>query len=145
MNEEMETTAVDSTGDGTSSLVDTVPVDTSPEVTTPQPVEVISVDELLDRLASGEENDGTDSEKVTEEVTESEMVESSEEVLEDAGPSNADQALVLLESVQQDIDHPFLTTDFADYTVTEGLLLMGLLFAVISLCIKMLKEGFSWL
>ena len=38
-----------------------------------------------------------------------------------------------------------MTTNFADYTVTEGLLLLILLFMIIQFCIRMLKGGFSWL
>lgn len=39
----------------------------------------------------------------------------------------------------------FLTTAFADYTVTEGLLLALLLCVVTAAIIKLLKEGFYWL
>lgn len=42
--------------------------------------------------------------------------------------------------------HPLLETPFEEYTVTEGLLLVALLwFVVLNPCIKMLKGGFSWL
>lgn len=42
--------------------------------------------------------------------------------------------------------HPLMDTPFEDYTVTEGLLLVAVLwFIVVSPCIKMLKGGFSWL
>ena len=44
-----------------------------------------------------------------------------------------------------DLDRPFLTTDFNDYTVTEGLLLLILVLAVVMICVKMLKGGFYWL
>ena len=40
---------------------------------------------------------------------------------------------------------PFLDTPFTDYTVTEGLLLSVLLVLVLSACIRVVKEGFSWL
>lgn len=40
---------------------------------------------------------------------------------------------------------PFLTTSFENYTVSEGLLLMLLLLAVVMICVKMVKGGFSWL
>ncbi len=46
---------------------------------------------------------------------------------------------------ESSVYHPFLTTPFEDYTVVEGLLLLILLLFFISGCIKMLKEGFSWL
>lgn len=42
--------------------------------------------------------------------------------------------------------HPLLDTPFEEYTVTEGLLLVAVLwFVVLTPCIKMLKGGFSWL
>lgn len=56
-----------------------------------------------------------------------------------------DAVLLRLEAIETQVSHPLLTTPFEDYTVTEGLLLLALVLAVISLCIRMLKEGFSWL
>ena len=44
-----------------------------------------------------------------------------------------------------DLDRPFMTTRFTDYTVMEGLLLLMILITVIQSCIKILKEGFWWL
>ena len=41
--------------------------------------------------------------------------------------------------------HPFMTTDFEDYTVTEGLLLVIVLLLVVRFVANILKEGFSWL
>ena len=49
---------------------------------------------------------------------------------------------IVEEAVQ---DHPFLTTRFEDYTVTEGLLLLLLLCMFLSFCIKLIRGGFSWL
>ena len=48
-------------------------------------------------------------------------------------------------SQQQPESHPMMTTNFADYTVTEGLLLLIVLLWVIQICIRMVKGGFSWL
>lgn len=163
MNEEMESTVLDTSWDAPAPVVDSAPVDPAPAVTEPpepetpaQPVEVVSVDELLDRLTNtgedsetgeapeegAEPEDGMD----TEEDTETGDVPGDPVEVAETGPSDADTALELLEVIQKDVSpHPFLTTGFTDYTVTEGLLLMALLLAVISLCVKMLKEGFSWL
>lgn len=47
--------------------------------------------------------------------------------------------------VATDTSRPFLTTPFDDYTVTEGLLLLLLLLSVVIVCVKLVKEGFSWL
>ena len=103
-----------------------------------QSVEVISVDELLNRLSEGAEEGVPEEETAAEEIVEEEP-----EPVEVVG---ADETLQLLETIQQDVEpHPFLTTDFADYTVTEGLLLLILLLFFIADCIKLLKEGFSWL
>lgn len=80
--------------------------------------------------------------------------ETSSAVLSDPGDvladSSADLAVaadaetveVVGEVVQ---DRPFLTTRFEEYSVTEGLLLMLLLFCFISSCVRMLKGGFAWL
>lgn len=153
MNEEMESTVLDTSWDDPAPVVDSAPVDTPaaevtevPEAETPaQSVEVISVDDLLDRLtAASEETETTEEEAAAEEDTSGEAL--GEALEAETGPSASDTALELLEVIQvQTAPHPLLTTDFADYTVTEGLLLLALLLAVISLCVKLLKEGFSWL
>lgn len=163
MNEEAENTVLDTSGNDSAPVVDFTPLDSAPAVTSePEPaaepetpektVEVISVDELLDRLTADGETSGEESGETPAEGTEltdgtgTEEIGPIVEIMEETGPSNSDKALELLETIQKDVSpHPFLTTDFADYTVTEGLLLMALLLAVISLCVKLLKEGFSWL
>ena len=48
-------------------------------------------------------------------------------------------------TIAQTLDHSALTTSFADYTVTEALLLLLLLSVFISACARMLRGGFSWL
>lgn len=163
----MENTVLDNSGDDTSSVVDSVPVDTftsevmevlepGPETETETPalsMEVVSVDDLLERLTAAIEEEAADDEEVAveEEVAAEEEtsveVEPDEVILEeDTGPSAVDTAVELLEVIQQQTaSHPLLTTDFADYTVTEGLLLLALLMCFVSVCFKMLKEGFSWL
>jgi len=108
-------------------------------------VEVISVGELLDRLAEG---DSPEPEEPAEEPAE----------VIDPGPSfqelwdtpiqviGMDEALRHLRTiVAQTEPHPAMTTDFADYTVSEALLLLLLLSAFMAACIKMLKGGFAWL
>lgn len=42
-------------------------------------------------------------------------------------------------------DRPFLTTNFADYTVSEGLLLLILLALFLQQLLRLVKEGFFWL
>lgn len=161
MNEYMESFFLYDSWDAAPPVLDPSPLDPSPfEVMEPElpesvpvpdppsvpPSEVISVDELLDRLKQGiaasdaDEADDTSAEDVIEEI--SEAPSDSDIVPED--PSR-DHALFLLESIQQDVHHPFWTTDFSDYTVTEGFLLLALVMGVLVLCGKMLKGGFSWL
>lgn len=125
-----------------------------------EPVEVITVEELLERLTQ-EEN--TELELPTEEV--------------EAGvtdlPVDPDPVTLILDQVigklidmgidlgkieshtkeiqkevtvvAQAVDHPAFTTSFADYTVTEALLLFLLLAAFLSACARMLRGGLLWL
>lgn len=56
------------------------------------------------------------------------------------------RALWLLSEIRQDVAlRPLMTTKFVDYTVTEGLLLLILLWLVVRACARMLRGGFSWL
>ena len=99
------------------------------------PMEVVSVEELLGRLAE-EQEAAAEEEAVPEE-------ESEPEPLEVAG---TDEIIRLLETIQTQLTpHPFLTTPFEEYTVTEGLLLLLVLAAFAGCCIKLLRRGFSWL
>lgn len=99
-------------------------------------MEVISVAELLARLAEQEDA----AEEVPEASPSPEPTPGPVEVV------GTDETIQLLESIQEDVTpHPFLSTPFDDYTVTEGLLLLILLLFFIAGCIKLLKEGFSWL
>lgn len=131
-----------------------------PEEEPAAPVEVISVDELLERLAQEED---TELEPPPEEV-----VAGIEDVPVDPDPVTLilDQVIGKLIDlgidlgkieahtkeiqkevtvVAQAVDHPALTTSFAEYTVTEALLLFLLLSAFIAACVRMLRGGLSWL
>lgn len=44
-----------------------------------------------------------------------------------------------------DLDRPFMTTPFEEYSVLEGLLLLLVLITVIQMCIRIIKGGFWWL
>lgn len=50
-----------------------------------------------------------------------------------------------LQSLSASLVHPALTTNFADYSVSEALLLFLLLFHVFKMWISTLEDGFSWL
>lgn len=60
--------------------------------------------------------------------------------------NTADIKTKVTEIAEHTAVRPLLETSFEEYTVTEGLLLILILWlAVIQPCIKMLKGGFSWL
>lgn len=99
------------------------------------PMEVISVEELLGRLAEEQEAAGRG--------RTGPGGGDRAEPLEVAG---TDETIRLLETIQTQLTpHPFLTTPFEEYTVTEGLLLLLVLAAFAGCCIKLLRRGFSWL
>lgn len=111
------------------------------------PMEVISVDELLERLTS---TDGGETGEPIEETAEPEDLEPSLSdqwylmALDDTSSSDTVQLLTEIRNALPD-DHPLLTTNFEDYTVAEGLLLSLFLCVVGSWCVRMIKGGFSWL
>ena len=115
-----------------------------PEAT--QPVEVVSVDELVDRLTDAAAV-GTEDAAMEEEPA----ADGSEELLTepiDTGPmeiAGMEQLLQHLETMETTVVHSALDTPFEQYTVTEGLLLILLVLLVVSWCVKMIKGGFSWL
>lgn len=120
------------------------------------PVEVITVDDLLDRITSGDQSgEGTgDGEEETPPQEEEETPlpgdsgeappagESLEGPIEVVG---METVLKRLETLQGVADHPMMEPPFEDYTVTEGLLLLLLLSVFLSVCAKLLKGGFAWL
>ena len=66
----------------------------------------------------------------------------------EAGPMEIvgmDQVLKRLETIEAVMVHPALETSFAEYTVTEGLLLLLLVLVIVSWCVRMIKGGFAWL
>lgn len=129
------------------------------------PVEVVSVDELLERLAQAEDTEpelsaaeagATDVPVDPDPATAliEQVIGKIVEVGIDLGKIEAhtreiekDTGAILeqVEAIAQTVNHPALTTSFADYTVTEALLLFLLLAAFLSACARMLKGGLSWL
>lgn len=140
MDEETVET-VDTSGD---SVLDPSP-DPAPAA---DPVQVVSVDELINRLTSAGE-DGEAAEDETEEPTPDEPSAADQffaSALEDTTGQDTVQLLREIKTeIQQLAPHDLMTTNFSDYTVTEGLLLLALIGGVASICIKMLRRGFSWL
>lgn len=62
----------------------------------------------------------------------------------DSESETAPAATVYEITVQEDL-RPFLETEFADYTVTEGLLLLLVLILFISALARVVRRCFSWL
>lgn len=117
------------------------------------PVEVISVEELLERL-QGEAGEVQE----TQPPEETPPADPGDTVAVEIGPdtlatldglSDINQELILISDQLADIQlhqtRPVLTTSFEDYTVMEGLLLLLLLAAFVAVCAKILKGGLSWL
>jgi len=134
----------------TESEIEVSALDPAPEPESPSvPVEVVTVEDLLDRLVGEPQESGGPEEPPPGEDTTAPFGDDgppSNETL--TGPIEVvgmDTALKRLETIQAAVDHPMLTTPFEDYTVTEGLLLLLFLSAVVAACVKMLKGGFSWL
>lgn len=129
--------------------------DPAPEPEAPAaPVEVITVEDLLDRITGETGGDG-ETEEPPQEVEGDASLEApiesgeappAEGTLE--GPIEVigmDTVLKRLETLQGVEDHPMMETPFEDYTVTEGLLLLLLLSVFAAACVKLLKGGFAWL
>ena len=126
---------------------DVNPSDNAPASETGAPLEVISVDELIERLSIAGEDQSEDTFEETAAPEEAEPSLSDQwylMALDDTSSADTVQLLTEIRDALPD-DHPLLTTNFADYTVAEGLLLALSLCVVGSWCVKMLKGGFSWL
>lgn len=126
-----------------------LPPDYNPDA---PPVEVISVDELLERLQGEEETpqESTAPEPLPADPGDTLAVEIDPGTLAVLDRlSDIKRELVLVSDQLADIQlhqiRPVLTTSFEDYTVAEGLLLLLLLAAFAAACAKILKGGLSWL
>ena len=112
------------------------------------PVEVVTVDDLLDRLTEAGRETAEETAEPEEEPQE-ESAEVSEESVSDEAAAvqvvGMDTVIEYLEAIQGSMDHPVLTTPFEDYTVIEGLLLLLFLSVFVMACVKLLKGGFAWL
>lgn len=128
----------------------------APEPEQADPVTVVSVDELVDRLVqSAQENEenGGGSEALT---AEADVIPGEGDVgVDDVVPGLIGDAVDILlgirkgmehvESIEHVVNHPALTTPFQEYTVTEALLLLLLLFFFLKACMDMIRRAFSWL
>lgn len=133
-----------------------------PDPDPPPVVEVISVDDLLDRLTPEpqepepepgplpepepdqqpeEDNQGT------EEATGGELPDffDGATVITDDAPLEVvgmDELLKRLKTLQETAEHPIMTTPFDDYTVTEGLLLLVFVLLLLDFFLNLLRRWF---
>lgn len=126
--------------------------DPAPEPEAPAaPVEVITVEDLLDRITGETGEDGeteelpqeTEGDVGTEAPVESGEALPAEGTLE--GPIEVigmDTALKRLETIQGVVDHPMMETPFEDYTVTEGLLLLIFVILLLNFFLDLLRRWF---
>ncbi len=124
-----------------------LPPDDEPDA---PPVEVISVEELLERLQAetGEPEESPPPAPADPGDTVAVEIDPGTLAVLDR-LSDIKRELVQMSDQVADIQlhqtRPVLTTSFRDYTVMEGLLLLLLLAAFAAACAKILKGGFSWL
>lgn len=136
-----------------TSAPDPIPAPELDPAPASSPVEVISVDELLERL-QGE----ADEPQETQPPEETPPADPGDTLAVEIDPgtlavldrlSDIKRELVLvsdqLAEIQLHQTRPVLTTSFEDYTVMEGLLLLLLLAAFAAVCAKILRGGLSWL
>lgn len=126
--------------------------DPAPESETPAaPVEVITVEDLLDRITGDAGQDGeaeeppqeAEGDAGTEAPAESGEAPPPEKTLE--GPIEVvgmDAALNRLETIQGAVNHPMMETPFEDYTVTEGLLLLVFVILLLDFFLNFLRRWF---
>lgn len=105
------------------------------------PVEVVTVDDLLDRLTGAGQEE-------TEEPSQEEETENPEELPEEPVPAEPvetvgmDAVLKSLETLQGVTDHPMMETSFDDYTVMEGLLLLIFVILLLDFFLNLLRRWF---
>lgn len=115
-------------------------------------VEVITIEDLLDRITGEDQEETGDGEEEVPPQEEEGTPLPGGDILPAEGTLEGpieiigmEELLKRLETIQGVEDHPMMETPFEDYTVTEGLLLLLLLAVFVSACAKLLKGGFAWL
>lgn len=115
------------------------------------PVEVITVEDLLDRI-TGEAGENGETEEPSQETEGDVPAEAPAESGEDLpaeggleGPIEVvgmDKLLEYTGTIQETLDHPLMTTPFEDYTVTEGLLLLVFVVLLLDFFLNLLRRWF---
>lgn len=113
----------------------------------PAPVEVVTVEDLLDHLAgeTAEEGETEEPSQETEDAAaeapaEAVEVPPAEEIDGSVVVAGMDTALERLETIQGAMDHPMMETPFEDYTVTEGLLLLVFVILLLDFFLNLLRR-----
>ena len=111
--------------------------------------QIIDVDEIVDRISEGLTKTYTEEERQAQQEMAAAFASgiSGEMLLQSAQEEEWRSALMdeILEIKDDLTVHPLLTTEFSDYTVSEGILLLILLGCILRLCLQMLRGGFAWL
>lgn len=115
------------------------------------PVEVITVEDLLDRI-TGETGEDGETEEPLQETEGDAGTEVPAESGGDLPPAvvsdgpievvGMDTVLKRLETIQGVADHPMMETPFEDYTVTEGLLLLIFVILLLDFFLDILRRWF---
>lgn len=115
------------------------------------PVEVVTVEDLLDRLTGEAQEDETREDAGTEGPSQEESAadyvpeNNLPAAIVDGGPIEIvgmDKALKHLETIQGAVEHPMMETPFEEYTVTEGLLLLFFVILVLDFFLNLLRRWF---
>lgn len=121
--------------------------DTSGEGSTP--VQVVSVDELVERLTAGsDEQSESDPAGAADSDTPQEPTLAEQYFTQMMLDTTNQEILTEVRKIETQLTesvHPALTTNFEDYTVTESLLLLLFLCVFGSFIVRMVKGAFHWL
>lgn len=143
-NETIDTTE---TGNNTPDTTSEPMPETSGDTSTP--IQVVSVDELVERLTSGsDELSEADGDVQPEDGEVGSNLPSATDMYYEQVLESYQQILVEVKEIKREMvegKHPALTTNFADYTVTESLLLLVFLYCFGSAVVRMVKGAFHWL
>lgn len=118
------------------------PVPEEPETAPSSSGEVVSVDELLERLSQTEQNTGDTPEMSAEDTGTTDDVPVYSETGGIIAIEGMGQLLQRLETLEQTADHPMMETPFESYTVTEGLLLLIFILLFLDFFLNLLRRWF---
>lgn len=118
------------------------PTDPEPEDGTDSGGGVVSVEELLDRLAQAGQDTGDTPETPAEDTGTEYEVSLSPETGGSIAIEGMGELLQHLETLEQTAVHPMMETPFEDYTVTEGLLLLIFIVLFLDFFLNLFRRWF---